>query len=184
VEAALAEANRARELDPFSLDVSATRGFVLQNARRYAEAIEQLRHVIAMDPNHYSAHWFLGQTYAANGQFDEAIASSEKAATLSSRAPGALGLLGMAYALAGRKGEADKVLNELLGLNRRRYVTPAAVTIVYIGLGDKDQAFTWLEKAIQERSNVMAYLKVEPMLDPLRADPRFDDLPRRIGLAP
>jgi len=184
VEAALAEANRARELDPYSLDVSATRGFVLENARRYPEAIEQLRLVIAMDPNHYSAHWFLGQTYVANGQFDEAVASSEKAAALSGRAPGALGLLGMAYALAGRKGEANKVLNELLGLNRRRYVTPAAVTSVYIGLGDKDRAFTWLEKAFQERSYVMAYLKVVPMLDPLRADPRFNDLLRRAVLAP
>jgi TolB-like protein/DNA-binding winged helix-turn-helix (wHTH) protein/Flp pilus assembly protein TadD len=184
LEEAVAEANRAQELDPLSLVISAQRGYILERARRYPEAIEQLRSVIAMDPNNYQAHWFLGQTYAANRQFDEAIASSEKAVALSGRAPGALGNLGLAYALAGRKDEANKVLNELLGLNRRRYVTPAVVATVYIGLGDKDQAFIWLEKAFQERSYLMANLKVLPMLDPLRTDPRFDDLLRRIGLSP
>ncbi len=183
LEEAIAEANRARELDPFSLHTSALRGFVLENARRYPEAIEQLRRVIAMDPNHYSAHWFLGHTYAANRQFDEAIATSEKAVALSDRAPGALGFLGMAYGLAGRKDEANQVLKELLEFNRRRYVTPASVASVYIGLGNKDQAFVWLEKAYRERSNFMAFLKVLPIVDPLRSDPRFDDLLRRIGLA-
>ncbi len=182
VEEALAEANRARELDPFSLDTSVLRGFLLQSARRYPEAIEQLRSVVAMDPNQYLAHWYLGQAYAANRQFAEAIASSEKAAALSGRAPGALGYLGLVYGLAGRKDEANQVLNELLELNRHRYVTSPAVANVYIGLGDKDQAFVWLEKAFQERSNNMVWLKVWPGWDPLRSDPRFDDLLRRIGL--
>jgi len=104
--------NRARELDPFSLAISAQRGFLLENARRYDEAIEQLRGVIAMDPSHYQAHWILGHTYAANKQFNE--------------------------------------------LNKSRYVTPAALVNVYIGLGDKEQAFAWLEKAFQERSNYLA----------------------------
>ena len=130
--------NRARELDPFSLAISAQRGFLLENARRYDEAIEQLRGVIAMDPSHYQAHWILGHTYAANKQFNE--------------------------------------------LNKSRYVTPAALVNVYIGLGDKEQAFAWLEKAFQERSNYLAYLKVFPILDPLRSDPRYADLVRRIGL--
>jgi tetratricopeptide (TPR) repeat protein len=182
VEEALAEANRARELDPFSLDTSTLRGFLLYSARRYPEAIEQLRSVIAMDPNQYLAHWYLGQTYAANRQFAEAIASSEKAAALSGRAPGALGHLGLAYGLAGRKEEARQVLDELLALNRRRYVTAPTVAHIFIGLGDKDQAFVWLEKAFQERSNYMVWLKVWPPLDPLRSDPRFDDLLQRIGL--
>ena len=183
-EEAIAAANRARELDPFSLEISAQRGFVLENARRYPEAIEQLQSIIVMDPNNYSAHWYLGNIYAVNSQFEEAIAAAEKAAALSDRAPGSLGVLGMAYGLAGRKDEANKVLNELLELNRRRYVTPAAVTNVYIGLGNKDQAFAWLEKAFQERSYYLAHLKVSPTLDPLRSDPRFDDLLRRIGLVP
>jgi len=181
VEEAIAEANRAQELDPFSLAISVKRGFILENARRYDEAIEQLRRVIAMDQDNYQAHWFLGHTYAASGRFDEAIATAEKAAALS-RTPGALGFLGMCYGLAGRKAEATKILNELLELKRRRYVTPPALANVYIGLGDKDQAFFWLEKAYQERCNYLAYLKVFPADDPLRSDPRIDDLLRRMGL--
>jgi hypothetical protein len=88
----------------------------------------------------------------------------------------------MIYGLAGRKDEATRTLNELLELNERRYVTPAALAYIYIGLGDKDRAFLWLEKAFQERSNFIAYLKVVPIADPLRSDPRFDDLLRRVGL--
>jgi len=183
VDESIAASNRARELDPFSLSISAQRGFLLENARRYKEAIEQLRAVIAMDPSHYQAYWTLGHTYAANQQFEEAIVASEKAVELSGRAPGALGILGLAYGLAGRKAEATKILNELLELNKHRYVTPAALCNVYIGLGDKDQTFIWLEKAYQERSNYLAYLKVFPILDPVRSDPRFADLVRRIGLA-
>ena len=183
VEEAIAEANRAQQLDPFSLAISAKRGFILENARRYDEAIEQLLRVIAMDQNNYQAHWFLGHTYAASGKFVEAVASSEKAAAIS-RTPGALGFLGMCYGLAGRKADATKILNELLELNRRRYVTPPALANVYIGLGNRDQAFLWLEKAYQERSNYLAYLKVFPADDSLRSDPRLDHLLRRMGLAP
>ena len=179
---AIAASNRARELDPFSLSISAQRGFLLENARRYDDAIAQLRSVIEMDPNHYSAYWMLGHTYAANKQFDEAIAASQRAVDLSGRTPGALGILGLAYGLANRKTEANKVLDELLQLNKTRYVTPAAFVNVYIGLGDKDKAFEWLEKALQERSNYVAYLKVFPIVDPLRSDPRYEDLLRRIGL--
>ena len=182
IEESIASSNRARELDPFSLSISAQRGFLLENARRYDEAIEQLRNVIAMDPNHYQAHWFLGHTYAVNKQFEQAIAASQKAVDVSQRAPGALGMLGMVYALAGQKNEANKILNELLEMNKRRYVTPAALANLYIGLDNKDQAFFWLEKAFQERSNYLAYLKVFPILDPLRSDPRFADLVRRVGL--
>ncbi|HEX5964277.1 MAG TPA: tetratricopeptide repeat protein, partial [Pyrinomonadaceae bacterium] len=182
VDESIAASTRARELDPFSLSISAQRGFLLENARRYDEAIDQLRSIIAMDPNHYQAHWFLGHTYALNKQFDQAIAASRKAVELSERAPGALGMLGLVFALAGQKEEANKILNELLELNKRRYVTPAAVANVYIGLGNKDQAFVWLEKAFAERSNYLAYLKVFPILDPLRSDPRFTDLVHRVGL--
>jgi eukaryotic-like serine/threonine-protein kinase len=178
---AIAEANRAQELDPFSLSISTLRGFILVNSRRYSEAIEQFRRVIAMDQNNYQAHWFLGFTYAASGQLPEAIASSEKAVAIS-RTPGALGFLGMDYALAGRKAEAVKILNELLELKSHRYVTPPALTNIYIGLGDKDQAFFWLEKAYQEKSYYLTWLKVVPVVDPLRSDPRLDDLLRRMGL--
>src|SRR5262245_42433021 len=144
VEEAIVEANRAQELDPFSLSISAKRGFILENARRYDEAIEQLRRVIAMDQNNYQAHWFLGHTFAGSGRLNEAIAASEKAVAIS-RTPGALGFLGMNYGLAGRKDDANRILNELLELGKRRYVTPPALANRYIGLGNKDQAFYWLE---------------------------------------
>jgi TolB-like protein/DNA-binding winged helix-turn-helix (wHTH) protein/Tfp pilus assembly protein PilF len=182
VDESIAAANRARELDPFSLSISANRGFLLENARRYNEAIEQLRSVISMDPNHYQAHWFLSHTYAANKQFSEAIAAAEKAVELSNRAPGALGMLGLVHGLAGNKPEASKIVKELLELNKSRYVTSAALVNVYIGLGDMDQTFVWLEKAYQERSNYLAYVEVFPILDPVRSDPRFADLIRRVGL--
>jgi TolB-like protein/Tfp pilus assembly protein PilF len=180
---AIAEANRAQELDPLSLLISTQRGFILTHARRYDEAIDQLHRVTELEPNDYRPRWFLAIAYANNKQFDEAIATSEKGVVLSSRTPSMLGVMGMCYGLAERKAEANKVLAELLELDRRRYVTPVALVQVYIGLGDNDQAFAWLEKAFQERSYLMSFLKVEPMVDPLRSDPRFDDLLRRIGLS-
>ena len=182
IDEAVAETNRAQELDPLSLSISASRGFLLMNARRYEEAIEQERRVIAIDPNHYQAHWFLALTYLANRQIDQAIATSEKAVAISNRAPAALGVLGMAYGAAGRKGEANQILNELLQLEKQRYVSPMAFVYVYTGLGNKDQSFAWLEKAHQERSNGIAFFKVSPTADPLRSDARFADLLRRIGL--
>ncbi|HEY5404109.1 MAG TPA: winged helix-turn-helix domain-containing protein [Pyrinomonadaceae bacterium] len=182
VDEAVAETNRAQELDPLSLSISASRGFLLMNARRYEEAIEQERRVIAIDPNHYQAHWFLALTYLANRQIDQAIATSEKAVAISNRAPAALGVLGMAYGAAGRKGEANQILNELLQLEKQRYVSPMAFVYVYTGLGNKDQSFAWLEKAHQERSNGIAFFKVSPTVDQLRSDPRFADLLKRIGL--
>ena len=182
IDEALAEINRAQELDPLSLSISTSRGFILENARHYEEAIEQLRRVITIDPNHYQANWFLGLTYLANGQIDQAIATSEKAVAVSGRAPAALGVLGLAYGVAGRKREANQILNELLQLQKQRYVTPMALSYVYIGLGNKDQAFSWLEKGYQERSNHLAFFKVSPTVDSLRSDPRFADLLRRTGL--
>jgi tetratricopeptide (TPR) repeat protein len=182
VEESLAMSNRARELDPLSLSISAQRGFLLENARRYQEAIAQLQQIIAVDPEHYQAHWLLGNIYAFNGQLNEAIASAEKAVELSDRAPGALGILGMVYGFAGRKAEASRILNELLSLTKTRYVTPAALAYVNIGLGDKDQAFFWLEKAYEERSNFIAYIMVVPIADPLRSDPRFESLLKRTRL--
>jgi TolB-like protein/DNA-binding winged helix-turn-helix (wHTH) protein/Tfp pilus assembly protein PilF len=181
-EEAIAEANHAQELDPLSLFISTQRGFALTNARRYDEAIEQFRRVIVLDPNDYRPHLFLAIAYASNNRFAEAVARSERAVVLSSRAPSVLGTMGMCYGLAGRKVEARKTLEELLELNRRRYVTPVAMVHVYIGLGDKDRSFAWLEKGYQERSYFMAYIKVIPLVDPLRTDPRFDDLLRRMGL--
>ena len=182
IDEALAEINRAQELDPVSLAISSSRGYILENARRYEEAIEQLHRVTAIDPYHYQANWTLALTYLANHQIDQAIPASEKAVAASGRAPAALGVMGLAYGVAGRKHEANQILNELLQLQKQRYVTPMALCYVYIGLGNNDQAFAWLEKAYQERSNHIAFFKVNPTVDPLRSDPRFVELLRRVGL--
>ena len=182
INEAITESNRAQELDPLSLSISAGRGVILTNARRYEESTEQLRRIIAIDQNHYQAHYALAVNYIANNQVDEGIDEAEKAVAVSERAPAALGVLGLAYGLAGKKREANAVLNELLQLQQKRYVTPMAFIYVYIGLGNKDQAFAWLEKAYQERSNPIAFFKVNPTIDPLRADPRLADLLKRIGL--
>src|SRR4030095_1418017 len=124
IDEALREIDRAQELDPLSLQISSSRGYILENARRYEEAIEQLRRVIAIDPNYYQANWYLSLTYLANQQIDQAIASSEKAVAVSGRAPAALGVMGLAYGVAGRRHDANKVLNELMQLQKQRYVTP------------------------------------------------------------
>ena len=179
---AVAETNRAQELDPLSLSISASRGFLLLNARRYEEAIEQERRVIAIDPNHYQAHWFLALAYLANGQNDHAIATAEKAVAISNRAPAALGVLGMAYGAGGHKRDANQIASELLQLQKQRYVSPMAFAYVYTGLGNNDQAFAWLEKAYQERSNGIAFFKVSPTEDSLRSDARFNELLRKVGL--
>jgi tetratricopeptide (TPR) repeat protein len=176
--------NRSRELDPLSLSIGAHRGLLLFNVRHYDEAIEQLNRVIAVDPNHYQAHWVLGHTYAAIGQFDKAIPAAEKAVALSGRGAGALGVLGMIYGLAGQKDQADQILHELVERETSRYTASAAFVHVYLGLGDTEQTFLWLEKAYQERSNFMIYLGVYPLLDPIRSDPRYADLIQRVGLAP
>ena len=92
--------------------------------------------------------------------------------------------LGHAYSLSGERDKANKILDELREMSKQRYVSPYLIAIVYVGLGDKDQAFAWLDKAFQDRSSLLLWLKVEPQFDSLRDDPRFQDLLRRVGLTP
>ena len=178
---ALAEIGRAQELDPLSLSISSSRGFILENARHYDEAIEQLRRVVEIDPNGYQALWTLALAYLANRELGESIATAEKAVEVSGRAPAPLGVLGLAYGAAGRTRDANQIADELLRMQKQRYVTPMAFVYVYIGIGNKDEVFVWLEKAYEERSNHIAFFKVSPVVDSLRSDPRFVDLLRRTG---
>jgi tetratricopeptide (TPR) repeat protein len=111
-----------------------------------------------------------------------AIETLEKDAAVSNRGPSALGTLGRAYGLAGRRDDAKRVLNELTTLSRQRYVSPKSIADVYLGLGDRDEAFEWFEKCYQEHANAMVWLDVAPEYEELRTDPRFQDLRRRVGL--
>lgn len=157
-------------------------GWIFHFARRYDEAIQHYLRALDRDPNFLWALWQLGQAYTYKSMFEEATRTLEKAGTLSGRSPAVLGMLAYAYGVAGRAGEARKLLKKLTELSKREYVPPASVAWGNFGLGDRDQAFEWMEKAYQERSNALAYLGVWPVVDPFRSDPRFRSLLRRIGL--
>ena len=181
---ALTEIKRAEKLDPLSLLIKTDKGSVLYYARQPDEAISVLRETIDMDPNFAIAHFFLGQAYELKGMFSQAIAESQKGAAVVGGSPARGETLGHAYAMAGRKSEARKEVAELERRSRREYVSPYHIALVHLALGDKERAFAWLEKAYQDRYWMMAFLKVDPRLDPLRSDPRYTDLLRRSGLAP
>ncbi|HWT79136.1 MAG TPA: tetratricopeptide repeat protein, partial [Candidatus Methylomirabilis sp.] len=177
---AFAEMKKAQELDPLSLIINSLVGWVYYQARRYDEAIEQLRQTLAMDPNFAYAHWVLGRTHMEKRMYPEAIA--EFRAGLASGDPRFIAGLGHAYAVSGRQAEAQKILNELLARSERGYFPSWVIATVYIGLGDKDQAFEWLGKAVEERGENVVWLKVGPLWDPLRSDPRFAGLLRRLNV--
>ena len=171
---------RGRELDPLTVGGHEI-GWILFQSRRYDEAIRELRSDLAAFPDHLGSMWFLGYALIAKGRADEAIPVLEKAAG-PDRNGAILGVLAHAYADAGRRPEALRVVDELRRQQQNRYVPAAAFVNAYVGLLDNEQAFAWLERAYQEQSGIVQYLKVHPFLDPLRSDPRFQDLLRRVGL--
>jgi DNA-binding winged helix-turn-helix (wHTH) protein/TolB-like protein/Tfp pilus assembly protein PilF len=177
---AIAEIKRALDLDPLSLPVNTVTARVLYLARQYDEAIEQSRKTIEMDPRFAAAYQNLGRSYEQKRMYAEAVATFQE---LNKAVPGrGLAFLARADALAGKTDEAQKILAQLKELSERRYVSSYHVAMIYAGLGDKEQALVWLEKAYQQRVHNMVFLKVEPELDGLRSDPRFADLVRRVGL--
>jgi Flp pilus assembly protein TadD len=180
-EEALASARRAQELDPRAFD-GVQVGWILFQARRYDEAIRELHTALTIDPNDPMALWFLGFALIGAEHFDEAIATLEKAASLSNRSPAVLGVLVRAYAHGGRRAEALRVLDELHRRRQKGYVPAGAFLQAYLGLGDTEEAFAWLERAAEERSNIVQFLKVEPFFDLLRGDPRFAVFLRRANL--
>jgi TolB-like protein/Tfp pilus assembly protein PilF len=177
---AIREVKRALELDPLSLPINGGLGRTYYFARRYDEAIEQLRKTSEIDPGFYYAHWNLGSALAAKGAIGAAIGEYQKARALDDD-PFVLGLLGHAYASSGNKMEAEKILDELKELSKERYVSAYSFALVYLGLGNKEEALRWLEKSYQDRTgNDLVYFRVEPLLDPLHGDPRFEELVRKV----
>jgi TolB-like protein/tetratricopeptide (TPR) repeat protein len=181
VDEALARTQRAREHDPLAVS-GLTIGWILFQAHRYNEAIQEIRGVLATKPDDPDALWDLGFPLIANGQAEEAIPELEKVVSVSKRSPGSIGLLATAYARAGHRTEALRLINELKRRRQTTYIPAGAFINPYMGLGDYDQAFVWFERAYEEKSNILQFLKVHPFFDPVRGDPRFVDLVHRVGL--
>ena len=182
IDEALTWAQRARELDPLGVSGVQT-GFILLFARRYDEAIRELRSVLAVHPDYDLALWALGSALISKGQYEDAIPVLERTVTMTERSPSAIDSLATAYGYAGRRTEALRLINELKQRRQTRYVSAGAFIDPYLALGDYDEAFAWFERAYQEKSELLQYLKVYPLFDPVRKDPRFADLLRRVGLA-
>jgi serine/threonine-protein kinase len=180
---ALVQIDRAHELDPLSVTIRGIKAWRLESARRFDEAIAEARQAIELDPRSVQAHETLGSTYLQKGMVGPAIAELEKTLDLSGRDPEVVALLGVANGVAGRKEQAQALLHELEQRFERSYISPVDVSTVFVGLRDHDRAFEWLEKGYQVRDSNILRLKAIPEFEPLRSDPRFAELIRRVGLS-
>ena len=176
LDEAVAELTRARELDPLTPVISTNLAWVHYLARRYDEAIAQFRKIIEVNPNFAMAHYSLGLAYEQKAMFAEAIAEFQKALLMDQENPNLLAFLGHAYAVSGKRDKARKILDDLKQQSKQTHVDPFVVGVIYVALGEKDEAFKSFEKAYQERSEELLTLKVDPRLDTLRSDPRFTTL--------
>jgi DNA-binding winged helix-turn-helix (wHTH) protein/TolB-like protein/Tfp pilus assembly protein PilF len=181
---ALAESRRALELSPTDVAINEHLGWAYLMARQYDQAIEHSRATLELDPDFVQAHRVLSLADLYGGHYEVAISELQKAVQPTAADPVPLALLARAYALSGRAAEARNLLRELEELSKQRYVSPADIAVLRGDLGEKDEAFQWLGKAYEERSNFLINLKVDPAFDSLRSDPRFAALSARIGLPP
>jgi TolB-like protein/DNA-binding winged helix-turn-helix (wHTH) protein/Tfp pilus assembly protein PilF len=174
----LDEKRKALAMDPLSVVIRTDLARMFYFSRDYDQSLAQYRAALEMDPTFGSAHLWLGQVYEQKGLYEEAISSLKSGMRLSSDSTYALAKLGHGYAIAGRCDEARAVLNQLNALTSTRYVSPYDIALVHVGLQENDQAFTWLQRALEQRSLWLGYLNVEPQLDPLRPDQRIQLLLR------
>jgi tetratricopeptide (TPR) repeat protein len=179
---AFAESERARQLDPLSLIIAADKGAILYFSRQYDRAIEQLRAVLDMEPNLQRAHIVLF-AYVEKGQFADALAEI-KNWRRGDDTPWTWAAEAYVYGRWGQQAQARRALEKLEQMNRHRHLDPVPMlALAYAGMNNKDEAFAWLQKAYSEHSNALTTLMVDPVYDPLRSDPRFQELLRRVGLA-
>jgi serine/threonine-protein kinase len=183
-DAAIAERRAAQRLDPLSPFATANAGYPYYYARRYDEALKDYRKALELDPNYSWAHLWIGQAYVQQERYADAIESITKAIRFSGGDTRAVATLGYAYAVAGRRDDALKVLNDLQRLSRTKYVSPYFIAVIRAGLNKDEQAIDLLEAAYEERHPYLIFLKVEPVFDRLRGNPRFVAVEKRVGLQP
>jgi TolB-like protein/Tfp pilus assembly protein PilF len=181
-EEAIAEGKKAQQLDPLSPEVNSLLGQVLTFARKDEQAIEQMRKTLELDSNFFFAHYMLGRDFEQKGDLNQAMSEYQRARQLEENVPELLALVGRAYALSGKKAEAQKAIDELKEFSKRTYVPPYNFAIIYAGLGNKDETFVYLNRAYDERSQYLTWLKVDSQLDDLRDDPRFKELVKKVGI--
>jgi len=178
----ISEAKRAMEIDPLSQPANMNLGWQYHWARQSDSAIEQLQKTLEMDQNFEQGHWGLGLAYELGGKFEEAVAEFQRAVTLSGDHAVYVAALGHAYAAGNRKLDAARIRDELENRSKGSYVPPYWIATLHAGLGDKDEAFRWLDKAHAERSGGLVWLRVDPRMDSLRSDLRFARLVKRVEL--
>jgi DNA-binding winged helix-turn-helix (wHTH) protein/Tfp pilus assembly protein PilF len=181
---AVAEAKRAQELDPLSLITNTQTGTPFFYMRQYDRAVEQYQKALELDPQFPPARYWLGRAYTQKGDYSEAVECLLPTVAANPRLKAYITPLAYAYAVSGQRSEAVKLLDELREQAKQRSISAYYIALIYAGLGEKDQAFVWLERAYQENADGIIFLKVEPGFDGLRSDPRFHDLLRRMRLAP
>ncbi|MDI1241421.1 MAG: winged helix-turn-helix domain-containing protein [bacterium] len=181
VEDAVKETQKGVDLDPTSLVLNAELGWAHYCARQYDQAIAQDRKTLKFDPSFVYSSWVISQSYAQEGRYQESFAELKRARAIDANWPYILAEMGYAYAASGQRADAERILQQLKERSARQYIDAILIAYIHVGLGQIDEAFTWLEKAFQERSGLMPWLKNEPKWDPLRGDARFADMLRRIG---
>ncbi|MDH5384152.1 MAG: hypothetical protein OEY18_05540 [Candidatus Aminicenantes bacterium] len=178
----IAHLERALELDPLNLFVKTRLGFMYYYLRDFDHAIERFKEIVDFDPNYPLGHLGLVEGYAKKGMYDEAIAEGEKVLNLGMRADAVIGGLGFWYGFTGKKDKALELLSELEARSSKGYVSSFWVAGIYMGLGEMDKAFVWLEKAYEERDGNLIYITVPSPFDALSPDPRYKKLLKKMGL--
>jgi serine/threonine protein kinase/tetratricopeptide (TPR) repeat protein len=183
-EEAVARMKKGQEFDPLSLIINVAVGWALYHGRSYDEAVAQLRRTVELDPNYPVTYWILGLLLRKISRYDLAIAEGEKAVTLSGGSPLMRAALACTLGTAGRTKEAREMLDDLTGLAKKTYVAPYFFAAICIGIGENERAMECLEKCYEEHSHWLIYLHLDPSMDSLRDNPRFQNLLRRVGLPP
>jgi eukaryotic-like serine/threonine-protein kinase len=181
-EEAIARMKSSQELDPLSLIISSAIGWAFYMARRYDDAMEQLLRTVELDPNYPVTYWILGLLLRKMGRYEQAIVEGEKGVKLSGGSALMNAALAQTLATAGKREEAIHILDELTKLATQKYIAPYFFAGIHIGLGENDRATEYLEKSYEEHSHWLIYLHIDPSMDALRSNPRFQDLLRHVGL--